>query len=70
MGLLFVALMVSFIRVRNMVKNGNPDLIRAGLFLQYNRSRRTILFVIDGLILVFFVQAANMFLGLQQLGQV
>lgn len=67
MGILFVALMVSFTRVRNMVKNGNPDLVRAGLFLQYNRSRRTILFVIDGLILVFFVQAANMFLGLQHL---
>ena len=47
MGILSFALMVSFIKIRNIVKNGNPDLIRASLFLRYGVFKRTTLFVID-----------------------
>ncbi len=65
MGMLSIALMISFVRVRNVVKNGNPDRIRASLFLRYDVFKRTTLFVIDGMIFVFFVQVINMLFGLQ-----
>ena len=67
MGILSIALMVSFIRVRSIVKNGNPDRIRASLFLRFDVFKRTTLFVIDGMIFVFFVQIINMLFGLQHL---
>ena len=67
MGILSSALMVSFIKIRNIVKNGNPDRIRASLFLRYGVFKRTILFIIDGMTFIFFVQVINMLFGLQYL---
>lgn len=67
MGILSSALMVSFIKIRNIVKNGNPDRIRASLFLRYGVFKRTTLFIIDGMTFIFFVQVINMLFGLQYL---
>ena len=67
MGILSSALMVSFIKIRNIVKNGDPDLIRASLFLRYGVFKRTTLFIIDGMTFIFFVQIINMLFGLQYL---
>ena len=67
MGMLSIALMISFIKVRSVVKNGNPDRIRASLFLRYDVFRRTTLFVMDGMIFIFFVQVINMLFGLHYL---
>ena len=67
MGLLSIALMVSFIKVRSVLKNGDPDRIRASLFLRYDVFKRTTLFVIDGMAFIFFVQVINMLFGLQYL---
>ncbi len=65
MGILSFILMVSFIKIRNIVKNGNPDLIRASLFLRYGVFKQTTLFIIDSMIFIFFVQVINILFGLQ-----
>lgn len=67
MGILSFALLVSFIKMRNIVKNGDPDRIRASLFLRYDVFKRTTLFIIDGMTFIFFVQVINMLFGLQYL---
>ena len=66
-GILSIALMVFFVKIRKIVKNGNSDRIRASLFLRYDAFERTILFILDGTIIIFFVQVINMLFGLQYL---
>ena len=67
MGILSIALLVSFVKVRSIVKNGDHDRIRASLFLRYDVFKRTSLFIIDAMTFVFFVQAVNLLFGLQHI---
>lgn len=66
-GLLTIALIIYFVKIRSVVKNGDRDRIRASLFLRYDRFKRTILFIIDAMTFVFIVQVVNMLYGLQYL---
>jgi len=67
MAILSAALLISAIRVRNIIKHADPDRIRAHLFLRYDIFKRTTLFFIDGSIIVFFVQVMNILIGIRDL---
>lgn len=67
MGILSIALLVSFVKIRIIIKNGDSNRIRASLFLRYDAFKRTTLFIVDTMTFVFFVQVANMLFGLQHI---
>lgn len=67
MGILSIILITAFVKIRNLVKNGDPDRIRASLFLRYDVFKRTTLIIIDGMTFIFLVQIINMAFGLQHI---
>jgi len=70
MAILSTALIISAFRMRNLIKNENPDKLRATLFLHYDTFKRTNLYIIDGSIIVFFVQVMNIITGIQDLDHI
>jgi len=70
MTILSAALIISAFRMRNLIKNENPDKLRATLFLHYDIFKRTNLYIIDGSIIVFFVQVMNIITGIQDMDHI
>ncbi|MBN2488348.1 MAG: hypothetical protein JXA98_04910 [Methanosarcinaceae archaeon] len=64
MAVLSTALLSTAIKMRNTIKNENPDKMRASMFLRYDVFKRTNLFIIDGSIIVFFIQVMNIAIGI------
>jgi len=70
MAILSTALIISAFRMRNQIKNENADKLRATLFLHYDIFKQTNLYIIDGSIIVFFVQVMNIITGIQDLNHI
>ena len=67
MAVLSTALLSTAIKMRNTIKNENPDKMRASMFLRYDVFKRTNLFIIDGSLIVFFIQVMNVAIGISDL---
>jgi len=63
-AVLSAALLISAIKARNTIKNGKTDRTHANLILRHYVFKQSILFIIDGSIIIFFIQVMNIFINL------